>query len=390
MPKRKLDAAFVQLAYCPEGKKKLDYWDTRISGFVLECRAGGGKTYALRYTDEGGVQRQHKIGRFENITFDQAKKAARRFRSEVELGGNPAAEKEERKAIPTYKELADQHLTHAKATLRRPQNTEINLRVHIVPRWGKTRLIDIKPQDVAKWLAEKANTGLKPATVEKIRVVFSRSFELARQWNIPGSDRNPVRGLHRRKFDNARSRYLSAEEVQRILKAAEKSRNKQLKAIIQLLLLTGARKSELLHAEWKHVNLERQEWLIPMSKTGKARHVPLSKAAVDVIEKLPKFEKCPYLVPNPRTKKPYECIKRPWDTVRIEAGVSDVCIHDLRHSAASFMINAGTNLYAVGRVLGHADHQSTMRYSHLANDTLLAAVEAGAAKMAAATASQSQ
>src|SRR3954468_2689830 len=136
MPRQQLTAASVQLAYCPEGKKKVDYWDTTISGFVLECRPSGGKTYALRYTDEGGVQRQHKIGRFENITFDQAKKAARRFRSEVELGGNPAAQKEERKAIPTYKELADQHLTHAKATLRRPENTEINLRVHILPRWG--------------------------------------------------------------------------------------------------------------------------------------------------------------------------------------------------------------------------------------------------------------
>jgi integrase len=379
----------VQLAYCPEGKKKLDYWDTTVSGFVLECRAGGGKTYALRYTDEGGTQRQHKIGRFENITFDQAKKAARRFRSEVELGGNPAAEKEERKAIPTYKELADQHLTHARATLRRPENTEINLRVHILPRWGKARLTDIKPQDVAKWLAEKANEGLKPATVEKIRVVFSRSFELARQWNIPGSDRNPVRGLPRPKFNNARSRYLSADEVQKILEAAEKSRNRQLRAIIQLLLFTGARKSELLRAEWKHVNIGRREWLIPMSKTGKPRHVPLSQAAIDVIENLPRFEKCPYLVPNPKTKKPYECIKGPWDRVRAKAGVSDVCIHDLRHSAASFMINAGIDLYHVGRVLGHADHQSTMRYSHLANDTLLAAVEAGAAKMAVITTSQS-
>jgi integrase len=371
----------VQLAYCPEGKKKLDYWDTTISGFVLECRASGGKTYAVRYTDEAGVQRQHKIGRFENITFDQARKAARRIRSEIELGGNPAAQKEERKAIPTYKEIADQHLAHAKATLRRPENTEINLRVHIVPRWGKMRLTDIKRQDVAKWLAQKEAEGLKPATVEKIRVVFSRSFELARQWDIPGSDRNPVRGLPRRKFNNARNRYLSSDEVQRILEAAEKSRNTQLKAIIQLLLLTGARKSELLHAEWKHINLERREWLIPMSKTGKPRHVPLSQAAIDVIEKLPRFEKCSYLIPNPKTKKPYDCIKRPWDTVRTEAGVSDAHIHDLRHSAASFMINAGIDLYAVGRVLGHADHQSTMRYSHLANDTLLAAVEAGAAKM---------
>ena len=74
-------------------------------------------------------------------------------------------------------------------------------------------------------------------------------------------------------------------------------------------------------------------------------------------------------------------MKRAWDTARTAAGLSDVRIHDLRHSAASFMINAGIDLFAVGKVLGHADHQSTMKYAHLANDTLLAAVEAGAKQM---------
>lgn len=381
MPKHKLDSTFCLLAQCEAGQRKTTWWDTQITGFVLECRASGRKTYALRYIDGNGTQRQHKIGRFEDITCEQAKKAAKILRSEVVLGGSPAAQKELKKAIPTYKELADQHLTHAKATLRRPENTEVSLRLHIIPRWGKLRLTDIKPQDITKWLAEKAGDGLKPATIEKIRVVFSRSFELARQWNIPGGEHNPVRGSPRRKFNNARDRYLTADEAQRVLEAAGKSRNRQLRAIIQLLLLTGARKSELLHAEWRHIDLERKAWLIPMSKTGKARHVPLSQAAIEVIEQLPRFEKCPYLVPNPKTKKPYDCIKRAWDVVRDAAGVSDVRIHDLRHSAASFMINAGIDLYAVGKVLGHADHQSTQRYSHLANETLLAAVEAGAAKL---------
>lgn len=83
-------------------------------------------------------------------------------------------------------------------------------------------------------------------------------------------------------------------------------------------------------------------------------------------------------MPNPKTKKPFTGIKHPWQTARREARLPDLRIHDLRHSAASFMINGGTDLFAVGRILGHADHKSTMRYSHLANETLMAAVEAGA------------
>ena len=66
-------------------------------------------------------------------------------------------------------------------------------------------------------------------------------------------------------------------------------------------------------------------------------------------------------------------------TARREAGLNDLHMHDLRHSAESFMINAGIDLFAVGCILGHADHQSTMRYSHLANDTLMKSAEAAAA-----------
>ncbi len=166
------------------------------------------------------------------------------------------------------------------------------------------------------------------------------------------------------------------------LRAADRSVQPQMKPIIQLLLLTGARKSELLGARWEHVDLERRSWLIPTTKTGRARYVPLSQSAVDVMASLPRLPNSPWILPNLATGKRFVDIKKAWDTVRRDACLADVRIHDLRHSAASFMINAGVDLYAVGRVLGHADHKSTMRYSHLANDTLLAAVEAGAAKMA--------
>ena len=234
---------------------------------------------------------------------------------------------------------------------------------------------------MALWLADKAAEGLAPATVEKIRVTFGRSFELALRWNVPGVERNPTRGIPRPPINNARSRFLSAEEARRLRDAVALSANPQLKHIVGLLLLTGARISELLKAEWRNVDVERRLWLIPTSKTGKSRHVPLSQAALDVIEQLPRFKDCPYLVPNPRTQRPFTDIKHPWQTARRLARLDDLHIHDLRHSAASFMINAGIDLYAVGKVLGHANHASTMRYSHVAPVTLLAAVEAGADKM---------
>lgn len=381
MPKVRLDHAFCLTAQCKPGRKKTDYYDTAITGFVLEVRSSGGRSYYLRYQDAHGGQKQHRIAAYGDVTFDKARKEAQRLRSEVVLGGNPAEKKAERKAIPTYAELAQKHLDYAKTYQRSYSTTEGYVRRHILPTWGKKHLSDITQPDVANWLADKAREELAPATVEKIRVIFNRSFELALRWNIPGVVRNPVTAIPRKPINNARDRFLNAAETKRLLGAAQASRNTQLAPIVALLLYTGARVSELLQAEWKHVDLAKQQWLIPTSKTGKPRRVPLSKPALAILNAVPRFGNCPYVLPNPDTLKPFVTIKHAWQTARDEAKLPGLRIHDLRHSAASFMINAGIDLFAVGRVLGHADHKSTLRYSHVANDTLLAAVEAGARKM---------
>lgn len=382
MPKiQQLTHAFCLTAQCQPGRARTDYFCQTTLGFCLECRDSGGRTYTFRYQDEYGKLRQRRISPYGDITFAEAQKIARKWRAEVVTGGDPAVRKAEKKAVPTYDTLADQHHDYVKTYSKNPGNTEAILRVHIRPRWGKKRLDEIATPDIAKWLAELRTSGKAPATVEKIRITFNRSFELALRWQTPGVKFNPVRGIARPRFNNARDRYLSSDQAARLLKATEASRNPQLRNIVGLLLLTGARKRELLDAKWENINLDQKVWFIPTSKTGKARYVPLSQSALDMIDQLPRYEKCPWLLPNPKTRKPFTDIKHPWETARTAAGLDGLHLHDLRHSFASFAINAGVDLFAVGRILGHADHQSTMRYSHIANETLLKAVEAGAAKM---------
>ena len=145
MPKVKLDHAFCLTAACEPGKRRIDHYDTHTPGFVLEVRESGGKTYYLRYFDANGRQRQLKIGGHADISFDQARKAARRLRSEVVLGGDPSATKADRKAVPVYADLAGQHLAHAKTYQRSYDSTEMLMRRHIMPRWGKHRLDEITP-----------------------------------------------------------------------------------------------------------------------------------------------------------------------------------------------------------------------------------------------------
>jgi len=384
MPKASLTSVFCANAGCEVGKKKTDWYDDTVTGFVLECRCTGGRTYYLRYEDTAGRQKQHKIGRFEDVSFAAAKKRAVQLRSEVVMGGDPGAAKAQAKAIPLYRELSAMHLADAKLHQRSYSTTEMYMRRHIIPKWGKVRLTDIDSRAVAHWLGEKQAEGLAPATVEKIRVIFGRSFELGVRWGITGSEKNPTRGITRKPICNARQNFLTGEQAARLRQAAAESQNEQLEPIISLLLLTGARVRELLDTKIEDVNVERRTWLIPTSKTGKPRHVPLSTAALAIIEALPRFKDCPFLIPNPETQKPFVSIKHGWQRAIRVAKLPGLRIHDLRHSAASFMVNSGVDLFAVGKVLGHASYQSTQRYAHLANDTLLAAVEAGAAKQAAA------
>ena len=125
MPKAKLDYAFAATAECEPGKAKTDWYDEAITGFVLECRASGGRTYYLRYQDQGGRQKQYKIGRYQDVRFADAKKRALQLRSEVVMGGDPGASKALAKSIPLYSDLAAMHLADAKLHQRSYADTEM-------------------------------------------------------------------------------------------------------------------------------------------------------------------------------------------------------------------------------------------------------------------------
>ena len=124
------------------------------------------------------------------------------------------------------------------------------------------------------------------------------------------------------------------------------------------------------------MDLARRLWRIPISKTGKARHVPRSDGVIQLLHTVPRFPGCPFVVPNPKTLRPYVSIFCAWNKSRTAAGLPEVRIHDLRHSFASFLINAGRSLYEVQKILGHIHIRTTQRYAHLSQDTLLAATNA--------------
>lgn len=380
MPKVNLDAMFVRNAVCPE-TGKVDYYDNSITGFILEVRSTGGMTYHLRHRDPHGKQRQIKIGDAKSISFDKARTAAEKLRSRVVLGENPAEEKKAKRAIPTIAELyRDTYLPHLQNT-RRGMGSDLSFwKVHLLPRFGSKHLDELTRQDVIDAQLSMRKAGYAVGTANKWIVQIRYMYNVAKKLAIPGSEFNP--GAEVKQFTvEGRERFLSPEETERLREAVDRSENTQLKWIVTLLLMLGCRKRELLDAKWEQFDLERRSWRIPISKSGKSRHVPLSTAAVAVLAQLPRWSDCPFVVPNPKSRLPFTGLHVSWDTARKRAGLPEVRMHDLRHTFASNLVNAGHSLFVVSKALGHTNTLMTQRYSHLSDETLFAAADAAANAM---------
>jgi integrase len=201
----------------------------------------------------------------------------------------------------------------------------------------------------------------------------------AEQQGLRPDNGNPCRRIERYR-ENRRERFLSPEEFARLGQAlddAERAGEHGLfvVAAIRLLILTGARLSEILTLKWSYVDAHRRALILPDSKTG-AKTIPLNQPALDILAALPRLDSNPYVLPGQRHGQNLINLQKPWREIRDKAGLDDVRLHDLRHSFASMGVSVGGSLPVIGRVLGHSQAQTTARYAHVADKLASDLVEA--------------
>ena len=362
--------AFVHSVSCPETEAKAAYFDTGCRGLVLEVRPTGTKVFSLRYVDARGKQRQHKIGNAQDITLDQAQKQAGKLRSKITMGEDLDEAQKLLKVVPTVSEFIHKvYLPYVEGYKRSWKCDRGLLKNHVEPYWGKKYLDQVTKSDLINLLANHRKTHA-PGSCNRLIILIRYMFNTALKNGDVGITKNPTSGYPLMQEDNKHERYLTTVEAQRLYEELTRSDNQMLKYIIPMLILTGARKREVLDARWEDFDFERRSWRIHTTKLGHPRHVPLSEGAISLLQSIPRFN-CEWAFPNPKTLKPYVSIYFSWHTARCDAGLSDVRIHDLRHSYASFLVNAGRSLYEVQRLLGHTQIKTTQRYAHLSHDTLL-------------------
>jgi integrase len=202
-------------------------------------------------------------------------------------------------------------------------------------------------------------------------------FSLAVRWQMRPD--NPCKGIERNQ-EHKRQRYLSGVELARLTAALVELRDQGAANAVRLLLLTGARRGELLAAKWSDFDLDAAVWVKPGATTKQrtSHRVPLSQAACLLLTEMQVEAASEYLFPARFTPHRLD-IDDAWNLLREAANIPDVRLHDLRHTYASVLASSGLSLPIIGALLGHTTAQTTLRYAHLMDDPLRAATERASA-----------
>lgn len=364
---------------CPPGKRRIEYCDTKIPGLFIEVRATseGQGTFYLRYRKPDAISgisktRYAKIGRTMDITLSQARKQAQQLRAGILLGNYPGTDKADQQQCMTFQEFfQEKYLPYCRPRKRSWLDDQKLFTTRLNQQFGHLPLNKISRHSIQQFHSDLRESGLAPATCYHYLGLLIRCFRLAVEWSL--LDTSPATGLKKFNADNSRNVFLSPEELKRLLHILDTDSARMPCLAVKLMLLTGSRKGEALHARWSDIDMDAGVWLVQAenSKSRKRRSIPLGTAAQEVLEELSTLRCSEYVFTNSR--RPEERLKsidKVWQRLRLEAGPPDLVLHGMRHHYASMLAASGVDLYRIQRILGHASPVQTQRYSHLSGSAL--------------------
>lgn len=373
-------------------------FDEEVRGLALVVYPSGAKAFALSYR-VSGRQRRIVIGRWPDWTVVAARERAKLLRREIDAGGDPVAERTERREAPRVADLIDRFISEHLPRLapRNASDQTSMLRKLVEPEWKNRLVEEITPADVEKLLSKiaegrarpakekpktrrrKALAAPKPTPIRANRCgeVLRKMFALAVKWKM--REDNPATGF-RKRLETERERFLSPAEIERLAAALGAAEDQRAATIIRLCLLTGARLGEVRCARFEQFNLDFLAWSKPAATTKQRRvhRLPISEDVAAIVRqrRLAVEKDCPWLFPGDAEDKdqPVQDLRRFWRGVQAAARLPDVRVHDLRHTFASLLVSGGASLEMIGKLLGHTQHRTTQRYAHLLDAPLRAGV----------------
>ncbi|MBS3979822.1 MAG: site-specific integrase [Rhodobacteraceae bacterium] len=372
-------------------------FDTEVRGFAACIYRGGGRAFTLDYR-HAGRQRRMTFGRWPEWSVSAARERAKEIRREIDGGADPLAQRGALREAPRVDDLIErycaQHLP--KLAARNASDQKSALAKMVAPVWGRKLVTEITSTDVDRLLnkvaegrprphKEKPNNRAKklqpakptPVRANRIGEVLRKMFTLAVEWGW--CEDNPAQRFHRR-IETARERFLSKDEINSLAAALDAAEDRRAADIIRMCMLTGARLGEVRQARFEQFNLEHMSWSKPpaMTKQRRVHRVPISDETASIVRQrqLMVPRGTPWLFPSDTPGQPVQEVRRFWAQIQKECGLQEVHIHDLRHTFASLLVSGGASLEMIGKLLGHSQMQTTLRYAHLMDSPLRAGVDA--------------
>ena len=320
-------------------------------GGILEVRvtAAGAYAWVYRYRHNGRSV-TYTIGDPVNMKASRASKEADRLYELVRQGRDPQGERRAAREAPTVKELCARYLEEHAARKRSAAEDRRMIDKVILPALGARKVAEIEFADLDQLhrrLTTKGTPGHgrgAPYMANRVVSLLSKMFSLAIQWKLRSD--NPAKGIGRN-AEAKRKRYLSDDEIPRLRQALAEYPHQQSANAIRLLMLTGARRMEVLSATWDQVDLSRGARTKPNSATKDKREhtIPLSAPALELLSEMKAEAKSEYLFPG-RGVDHLSDLKKPWAVIAKNAKLDGVRVHDLRHSFASILVSSGRDARA--------------------------------------------
>ena len=362
--RRLTDATVAKLI---PASREYTVWDARHAGLGVRVRPSGHRSFVYCRRGDDGARR---------ITLGSAAltsvEEARRRCLAIETGAR--LDRTARPPVPTFGEfVADPgclRLDQCKPSTRKGERR--TLKARLLPAFGSLPLDRITRADVTRWFDEYSRTAPGGANhaLSLLRRLLNHAVDCGHLQT------NPTQGIKRNPRPKL-TRFLSRAEVSRLHRALDdygSARPSQARQadIIRLLLLTGCRKSEVVTLRWQDIDGDALN--LVDAKTG-PRRVFLSAPARAILERQPVTGGA-YVFPSPlNPEQPLSRDLSVWNSVRKEAGIEDVRLHDLRHTFASHAVLQGIPLPVVSRLLGHKRPSMTLRYAHVSDRETEAAAE---------------
>ena len=311
----------------------------------------------VSYVDASGKRKKEKVTAF---TRTQAMTALSQIKTRIErdsiLGVKSASE-------ITTADLLKRFKAYQKAHLRPTTFVRLDGILKTLKEALPVQAKEITRRTVADYILERSEK-VSAGTVAKEFSTLRHALQLAVEWELLTV--NPAQGARLPKLSEGRTRYLSPTEF----KAALESAPDWMRGPMALAVFTGMRRGEILGLRWKDVDLPNNRVYLTETKNGTLRVLTLNQLAVQVFKSLPLGEPAQLVFPEVDAARLSVYTRRVFASV----GIEDASFHSLRHTAASWLVMEGVDLYAVGRILGHKTPRMTQRYAHLSPGFMAAAV----------------